>query len=200
MKQRIEVILAVLFAVVIVLLSEPLNELASFRYIVEQEAACFPVGKDISGGQKISFEDSFGEGRSFGGERQHEGCDIMADNNKPGYFPIFSVCEGIVENIGWLKLGGYRIGIRSPGGMYYYYAHLDSYAEGISQGARVEAGTLLGFMGDSGYGEEGTRGQFPVHLHFGIYAGDGEEGQNPFWILKRLKNKQIAFIPLSVVK
>lgn len=200
MKQRMEVILVLLLAVVITLLGGPLNELAIFRCTVEREAVCFPVGKDVSGGQEIFFEDSFGEARGFGGERQHEGCDIIAGNNKPGYFPVFSVCEGIVENIGWLKLGGYRIGIRSTGGIYYYYAHLDSYAEGISQGARVEAGTLLGFMGDSGYGEEGTRGQFPVHLHFGIYTGTMEKGQNPFWILKRLKNKQIAFIPVPVVK
>jgi murein DD-endopeptidase MepM/ murein hydrolase activator NlpD len=34
----------------------------------------------------------------------------------------------------------------------------------------VQAGTLLGFMGDTGYGEEGTSGKFPVHLHVGIYV------------------------------
>lgn len=184
----------------IVWLGESLMSIADFRYTVEKEAVYFPVGKDISGKESVSFEDSFGEARSFGGDRQHEGCDIMAGNNKAGYFPVVSVSDGIIENIGWLKLGGYRIGIRSSGGIYYYYAHLDSYAKGLVKGSKVLAGQFLGFMGDSGYGEEGTRGQFPVHLHFGIYTGDAEKGKNPYWILKRLWNKQIAFMPVSVLQ
>ena len=32
------------------------------------------------------------------------------------------------QQIGWLKLGGYRIGIRSKQGYYVYYAHLQQYA------------------------------------------------------------------------
>ena len=43
----------------------------------------------------------------------HEGCDIMAGNNERGYFPIVSMTDGVVERIGWLEKGGYRIGIRS---------------------------------------------------------------------------------------
>ena len=35
-----------------------------------------------------------------------------------------------------------------------------------------KAGDFLGFMGDSGYGQEGTKGKFPVHLHIGIYLYD----------------------------
>ena len=76
--------------------------------------------------------------------------------------------DGTVTNLGWLEKGGYRIGITSESGTYYYYAHLDSYA-GISEGEQVIAGELLGYMGDSGYGPEGTTGQFVVHLHLGIY-------------------------------
>lgn len=199
-KQKMPLLFIVVFAVFIVFTGEPLSKTADFRCQVEKEAVYFPVGKDVLKGEEISFEDSFGEARSFGGERKHEGCDIMAGNNKNGYFPVFSVSDGVIENIGWLKLGGYRVGVRSPGGIYYYYAHLDSYAEGISEGMKIKAGQLLGFMGDSGYGSEGTRGKFPVHLHFGIYTESPEKSQNPYWILKRLKNKQIAFLPASMVK
>ena len=49
---------------------------------------------------------------------------------------------------------------------------------------------MLGYMGDSGYGEEGTVGQFAVHLHFGIYiqTADGQEvSVDPYWILKGLE-------------
>ena len=67
-----------------------------------------------------------------------------------------------------------RIGITAPTGAYFYYAHLDSYAE-LEKGDPVKAGDLLGYMGDSGYGEEGTTGEFPVHLHLGIYLKEGTE-------------------------
>ena len=47
---------------------------------------------------------------------------------------------------------------------------------------------MLGFMGDSGYGEEGTVGKFAVHLHLGIYVSSkiGEMTVNPYNILKLL--------------
>ena len=60
-------------------------------------------------------------------------------------------------------------------GRIFYYAHLDSYAN-LKVGDQVKAGQLLGFMGDTGYGEAGTKGMFPVHLHLGIYIyPDGTE-------------------------
>lgn len=91
----------------------------------------------------------------------------MADKNERGLYPVISISDGMITNLGWLEKGGYRIGITSPSGVYYYYAHLESYAE-IKEGDQVQAGEMLGFMGDSGYGEEGTTGQFPVHLHLGF--------------------------------
>lgn len=48
-------------------------------------------------------------------------------------------------------------------------------------------------MGDSGYGEEGTVGQFDVHLHFGIYINDNNGNEisiNPYHILKALENNK----------
>ena len=143
-----------------------------------------------------SFENSWKFARNFGGERQHEGTDIMASVNERGRYPIISMTDGTVEKIGWLKLGGYRIGIRSPSGGYYYYAHLYDYAKDFKEGDEVKAGELLGFMGDSGYGEEGTIGQFAVHLHVGIYVDDdnGEEmSLNPYWALKWLESQRLYF-------
>ena len=73
-------------------------------------------------------------------------------------FKIRSVSDGTVEKKGWLKLGGYRLGIRSDSGIYYYYAHLASYADNIKCGDRVKAGQFIGYMGNTGYGDEGTSG------------------------------------------
>ena len=47
--------------------------------------------------------------------------------------------------MGWLELGGYRIGIRSTHGAYLYYAHLDSYRKGLAIGDMVKAGDILGY-------------------------------------------------------
>lgn len=86
---------------------------------------------------------------------------------------------------------GYRVGIRGNHGGYFYYAHLSAYAN-IKKGDSIKAGTLLGYMGDTGYGEEGTRGKFDVHLHFGIYIATEnyeELSVNPFYILKYMEDK-----------
>lgn len=145
--------------------------------VISEETRFFPIAG--SGLEELSFDyvDSWQADRSFGGDRHHEGCDIITSVNQRGVYPVVSMTDGTVEQLGWLKLGGWRIGIRSPGGMYYYYAHLESYAEDLQVGSEVLAGQFLGFVGDSGYGEEGTTGQFVVHLHLGIYVPD-ENGED----------------------
>lgn len=140
---------------------------------IYQCAEVFPVGAvENLPDAAVHFTDSWNQARSYGGNRAHEGCDIMATFNQRGAYPVYSVSEGVIENIGWLPLGGYRIFIKNKQGAYFYYAHLYEYAKEFAIGEEVAAGTLLGFMGDSGYGEEGTVGQFDVHLHFGIYMKD----------------------------
>lgn len=161
---------------------------------VWDDVAYFPVAsafnrKDVA----VSFENSWLFGRSYGGERGHEGTDIMASVNERGLYPVVSMTDGIVESKGWLELGGYRLGIRAPQGAYFYYAHLDSYAE-IEEGDQVKAGDLLGYMGDTGYSKvEGTTGNFPVHLHVGIYLSpDGEEiSVNPYPVLKMVEDRRL---------
>ena len=76
----------------------------------------FPVPESSydTSGFTVTYTDSWMESRKFGGDRTHEGCDIMAGINKRGHYPVISISDGVVENIGWLKLGGYRIGVRSP--------------------------------------------------------------------------------------
>ena len=75
--------------------------------------------------------------------------------------------------MGWNNFGGWRIGIRDNNNSYHYYAHLAYYDKEIKVGDIVEPGTLIGYVGSSGYGKEGTSGKFPPHLHYGIYKFDG---------------------------
>ena len=107
-----------------------------------------------------------------------------------------SASGGTVTNLGWLELGGWRIGITSDNGIYYYYAHLDSYADNMAEGTKIRKGQLIGYMGDSGYSKvEGTVGKFDVHLHFGIYIyADGKEtALNPYYLLKNISNKILYY-------
>ena len=61
----------------------------------------------------------------------------------------------------------------------------------------ISAGQLLGYMGDTGYGkEEGTSGQFPVHLHVGIYVRTEEIPElavNPYWFLRYLEQHKLKY-------
>lgn len=157
-------------------------------YMIFADIRCFPI-ELLEAEDKIryTYTDTFLAERTYGGNRKHMGTDIMDLNNEKGYFSIVSMTDGLVENLGWLELGGYRVGIRSKSGAYFYYAHLDSYADGLKEGDEVKAGQLLGYMGNTGYGKEGTIDQFDVHLHLGISLRLGEIEElwiNPFSILE----------------
>lgn len=138
------------------------------------------------------FEDTWLSRRDYGGKRFHEGTDIFGKVSVSGYYPVVSMTDGTVEKKGWLPLGGYRIGIRAPHGGYFYYAHLSSYEKDFYPGETVRAGDILGYMGNTGYGEEGTRGRFPVHLHLGIYVLTEDQREisvNPYWVLRNYRKK-----------
>ena len=142
---------------------------------------------------QVSFVDSWMGERTYGGKRGHEGCDLMASKVVPGLYPVVSMTDGTVSARGWLEKGGYRIGITAPSGAYFYYAHLDSYGT-YREGDEVKAGDIIGFMGNTGYGPEGTKGMFATHLHVGIYLyPDGEEiSYNPYWILRLAGEKKLS--------
>lgn len=161
------------------------------------DVQCFPVALDENGLEGLTYENGWGDARTYGGDRLHEGTDICDRENVRGSYPIVSMTEGVVEHVGWLEQGGYRIGIRSPHGAYFYYAHLASYAKEFSVGETVTAGQVLGMMGDTGYSKvEGTTGNFVVHLHLGIYFETdhyAELSVNPYYILKYLENSTVSY-------
>ncbi|MFU0826564.1 MAG: Peptidase-M23 domain-containing protein [Lachnoclostridium sp.] len=167
------------------------KELKSYYHAILSDIKCFPVAPDSEGRFHITFTDTWNQHRSYGGNRRHEGTDLMSGENIRGQYPVVSMTDGVVEKMGWLEKGGYRIGIRGKNGAYFYYAHLESYAMDLKIGDAVVAGQLLGYMGDSGYGPEGTVGKFDVHLHVGIYVDTdfGELSVNPYWILLYLETQ-----------
>jgi murein DD-endopeptidase MepM/ murein hydrolase activator NlpD len=116
----------------------------------------------------------------------HEGVDIGAEKGTP----ILSVTAGRVEAVGWTFYSGTRVGVRSIDDRYYFYAHLSAVAPGISVGAPVKPGAVLGLVGNTGYGSPGHEDEFPPHLHFGIQAG--AEWVNPYPLVSRLYEETVA--------
>lgn len=126
----------------------------------------FPV-QDVS---SRAVQSVFGDNRDAG-RRSHEGIDIFA----PRGTPVVAASDGWILGSTTNRLGGNVVWQWSPAhGVTLYYAHLDRHA--VSPGARVRAGEILGYVGNTG----NARGTAP-HLHFGVYArGEGAVDPYPF--------------------
>jgi len=108
----------------------------------------------------VSYGDTFGAARADVSGGWHHGDDIFA----PLGAPVLAVSDGTVFSVGWNKIGGWRLWLRDLKGNQFYYAHLSAYSPFARNGARVRAGTVLGFVGDTG-DAKGT----PYHLHFEVH-------------------------------
>jgi peptidoglycan LD-endopeptidase LytH len=105
-----------------------------------------------------SFVDSWGAPRSGG--RRHEGVDMMA-----GYgTPVYAAQSGTVAHSS-SSLGGNTAYVYGDSGDTTMYMHLQGFAD--VGGAHVSAGTLIGYVGDTG-NATGT-----PHLHFEYHPGGG---------------------------
>jgi murein DD-endopeptidase MepM/ murein hydrolase activator NlpD len=111
----------------------------------------------VQGG--ASFIDSWGFPRSGG--RRHKGVDMFNSRNTP----LVAVVDGRVK-FSSNSLGGLSTHLYA-GGTTYYYAHLEAHPTNISSGQTVKAGTIIGYLGNSG----NARYTSP-HLHFEIRPGN----------------------------
>jgi murein DD-endopeptidase MepM/ murein hydrolase activator NlpD len=103
--------------------------------------------------------------------REHHGIDIFAPRNTP----VLAASDGVVSSVGTNRLGGNVVWIWDPErGQSHYYAHLE--AQAVSVGERVNAGDVVGYVGNTGNART-----TPPHLHFGIYSrGEGPIDPLPF--------------------
>src|SRR5256714_4870892 len=133
-----------------------------------------------------SYADTFGAFRGDVSGNWHHGDDIFA----PLGAPVLAVARGTVFSVGWNDVGGNRLWLRDGEGNQYYYAHLSAYTPAAVNNAHVRAGTVLGFVGNTG-DAEGT----PYHLHFEVHPvsllGMGYDGViDPTPILESWKHLQ----------
>jgi hypothetical protein len=133
----------------------------------------YPMVFPVAGDHVLT--DSFGDPR--GGGRRHAGVDIMADK----MVPVLAVADAVV---GWVhdERGGNccDVALVHDDGWRSRYIHLNNdtagtddgravgIAPGVREGAKVVAGQVIGWVGDSGNAESTA-----PHLHFELRRPDG---------------------------
>jgi murein DD-endopeptidase MepM/ murein hydrolase activator NlpD len=91
--------------------------------------------------------------------------------------PVVAVTDGVVSRLDSGGAGGTMAYLRAGNGDQFFYAHLQGYAAGVSQGKRVAAGEVIAYNGKSGNARGG-----PCHVHFEWHPG-GSRPANPYPLL-----------------
>ncbi|HEY8356315.1 MAG TPA: peptidoglycan DD-metalloendopeptidase family protein [Ramlibacter sp.] len=95
------------------------------------------------------------------GKRVHEAIDIMAPEGRP----VVAVDDGRIAKLFTSRGGGLTVyHFDAQGQLAYYYAHLQSYAPGLAEGANVRRGQLIGYVGSTGNANPAA-----PHLHFAVF-------------------------------
>jgi murein DD-endopeptidase MepM/ murein hydrolase activator NlpD len=95
----------------------------------------------------------------------HQGNDLFAGFGTP----VVAVADGTVENVGSLKISGNRPWVYADTGDQFFYAHLSAFSPDAVDHRHVRAGTVLGYIGNTGDAEP-----TPPHLHFEIHPDGGK--------------------------
>jgi murein DD-endopeptidase MepM/ murein hydrolase activator NlpD len=157
-------------------------------------AIIFPLAAD-----SVRFTSGFGDARAGG--RSHHGQDMFCAK----WTPILAVVNGTVDWIATArpKSGkSYSILLRGDDGNQYFYDHLNNdnpgtkdnlgdpefaYAPGVRTGARVTAGAIIGYVGDSGDAEPSG-----PHLHFEIHVARWDNPVDPAPALRAALSRRTA--------
>lgn len=121
-----------------------------------KSAKKFLIRKPINGGVMRS---GFGMRRHpiLGYRKMHTGVDWAARSGTP----IVAAGNGIVEKAEWTSGYGRYTVIRHANGYKSAYAHQSGFAKGVSEGAKVRQGQVIGFVGSTGLSTG-------PHLHYEV--------------------------------
>ena len=147
----------------------------------------------------VAYADDFGQPRPGG---PHQGNDLLGSRRAP----VVAVESGTVGFWTTSASAGCMLYLHGDSGTTYQYIHLNndltagndnkgtcvagvSYATGLADGQHVEAGQLIGYLGDSG----DANGIHP-HLHFEVHPRNGN-AVDPFPLLKKAAHLLVAAPP-----
>jgi peptidoglycan LD-endopeptidase LytH len=112
----------------------------------------------VAGVRPDQLQDTFRDARVEG--RVHDAIDIPA----PVGTPVLAATNGEIIKLFQSERGGTTIYQLSPDKkLIFYYAHLQRYAEGLTEGKMARQGDVIGYVGDTGNAGAGN-----YHLHFSI--------------------------------
>lgn len=112
----------------------------------------------VAGVRPNELRDTFSEARSEG--RVHDAIDIPA----PRGTPVLAAADGRIVKLFESERGGTTIYQLDPDNKtIYYYAHLERYADGLTEGHMARRGEIIAYVGDTGNAGAGN-----YHLHFSI--------------------------------
>jgi peptidoglycan LD-endopeptidase LytH len=112
----------------------------------------------VVGVRPEQLQDTFSDARSEG--RVHDAIDIAAAAGTP----VVAAADGEIIKLFQSERGGTTIYQLSPDKkLVYYYAHLQRYADGLTEGKFVRQGEVIAYVGDTGNAGAGN-----YHLHFSI--------------------------------
>jgi hypothetical protein len=169
--------------------TDPGDQVSDFSVTAGPGIDRFPV----NGPSNVGFDSTVGTANQYRCDGTNANTDYYTNagdaNHPSGHFgndifaargtPAIAARAGrvaYVEPASSGSLGGNNVGIVDAAGWTYYYAHLDAFAPGLAAGQTVAAGTLIGYVGNTGQAAGG-----PVHLHFSIYPdGNYNAGIDPF--------------------
>lgn len=124
-----------------------------------------PVGSaalliPVAGVRPDQLLDTYADARSEG--RVHNAIDIIATRGTP----VIAAANGRIVKLFYSERGGITIyQLSADERMIYYYAHLDRYADGLTENHAARQGEVIGYVGDTGNAGSGN-----YHLHFSISA------------------------------
>ncbi len=133
---------------------QPLRDLG----LSEQEAALMGMGRFPVAGH-ATFIDDWWFPRFVPEVHLHEGTDIFAEFGTPVRTPF----DGTMRQVEG-PIGGLAVYIDLPDGGYVYMSHLQEFAPELVSGQPVQAGEVVGSVGDSGNAKGGK-----PHLHFELH-------------------------------
>jgi len=122
----------------------------------------YPLMVPVEGIEPRNLRDTFNEARS--GSRIHMATDILAMRGTP----VLSASDGRIIKLASGGAGGITIYVADASGRYlHYYAHLEGYAPGVTEGLPVREGQVIGFVGTTGNAPPNT-----PHLHYQVVKSD----------------------------
>ncbi len=145
------------------------------------------------------FGNDWGDARSGG--RRHQGTDIFGSKHSE----VLAVADGFVVAMDESPRSGFYVRVAHQDGWESWYLHLNNDTPGTDDGAGgpdsafapdievgmfVPAGTVLGYVGDSGNAEGASS-----HTHFELH--DGRSTVNPYPYLADAHDRWIRVMELA---